>query len=257
VNLVLLGLLGSLAAGLMTAVGALPALFGKTVSRQTTDIMLGFAAGVMLAATFFSLLAPSVEIATARYGAGWAPAFVAVVGLLLGAGIIMVLDNRLPHEHFIVGRQGPEAAELRRIWLFVFAITLHNAPEGMAVGVGFGSGDMATGTQIAIGIGLQNAPEGLAVAAALMSKGYTRGYAFLVAALTGMVEPVAGVLAAAAVALSSALLPWAMAFAAGAMLYVISHEIIPETHRHGHQRRATQGLLFGFVLMMALDVGLG
>lgn len=256
-SIVVLGFLGSLAAGLMTAVGALPALFGKAVSRQTTDIMLGFAAGVMLAATFFSLLAPAVEIAGGQYDMAVMPALVAVVGVVLGAGVIMVFDERLPHEHFISGREGPEAAELRRIWLFVFAITLHNAPEGMAVGVGFGSGDVATGMQIALGIGLQNAPEGLAVAVALMSKNYDRRYAFLVAALTGLVEPVAGVMAAFAVSLFSALLPWTMAFAAGAMLFVISHEIIPETHRYGHQKRATQGLLLGFVLMMALDVALG
>lgn len=256
-SIVLLGFLGSLAAGLMTALGAVPVLFGQSVSRRNTDIMLGFAAGVMLAATFFSLLAPAVDIAAGQFGGGWAPAAVAVLGVLLGAGVIMFFDERLPHEHFIVGREGPEAAELRRIWLFVFAITLHNAPEGMAVGVGFGSGEWATGAQIALGIGLQNAPEGLAVAVALVSKNYSRRYAFVVAALTGLVEPVAGLLAAVAVSLSAVLLPWAMAFAAGAMLYVISHEIIPETHRYGHQRRATQGLLFGFVLMMALDVGLG
>ena len=256
-SIVWLGFLGSLAAGMMTAVGAVPALFGKTVSRRTTDIMLGFAAGVMLAATFFSLLAPAVEISGRQYGGAVMPAVVAAIGVVLGAATVMFFDERLPHEHFIVGREGPEAAELRRIWLFVFAITLHNAPEGMAVAVGFGAGDWETGSQIALGIGLQNAPEGLAVAVALISKDYPRRFAFLVAALTGLVEPVAGLFAAIAVSLSAALLPWAMAFAAGAMLYVISHEIIPETHRHGHQKRATQGLLFGFVLMMALDVALG
>ncbi|MDQ2089975.1 ZIP family metal transporter [Marimonas arenosa] len=256
-SIILQGFLGSLGAGLMTAVGAVPVLFGRSMSRQTMDIMLGFAAGVMLAATFFSLLGPSVEFAGERFGHGVIPAAVAVVGVLLGAGTVMFFDNRLPHEHFIVGREGPEAAELRRIWLFVFAITLHNAPEGMAVGVGFGGGDVAAGLQIALGIGVQNAPEGLAVAVALISKNYSRSYAFLIAALTGLVEPVAGLIAAVAVSLSAALLPWAMAFAAGAMLYVISHEIIPETHRYGHQRRATQGLLAGFVLMMALDVALG
>jgi len=127
----------------------------------------------------------------------------------------------------------------------------------MAVGVGFGGGNIADGLQIAVGIGLQNAPEGLAVAVALMSKDYSRGYAFIVASLTGLVEPIAGLVAAVAVSLFAELLPWALTFAAGAMLYVISHEIIPETHRHGHQKRATQGLLLGFVLMMALDVALG
>ncbi|WP_137699416.1 ZIP family metal transporter [Marimonas lutisalis] len=256
-NLILLGFFGSLAAGMMTSVGAVPALFGRTVSRKTTDMMLGFAAGVMLAATFFSLLAPAIDIASDSYGEGAIPAAIAVAGVLLGAGIIMLLDEHLPHEHFISGREGPEATELRRIWLFIFAIALHNAPEGMAVGVGFGSGNMAAGTQIALGIGLQNAPEGLAVAVALLSKGYNRVFAFWVATLTGLIEPVTGLLAAVAVSVSGVLLPWGMAFAAGAMLYVISHEIIPETHRHGHQSRATHGLLFGFMLMMFLDVWLG
>ena len=256
-NLVLIGFLGSLAAGAMTAVGALPVLFGHAVKRTTTDALLGFAAGVMLAASFFSLLVPGIEIAAERYGPGVVPATIAVCGVLLGAGFILLLDARVPHEHFVTGREGPEAAEIKRVWLFVIAITLHNMPEGMAVGVGFGAGDIAAGSQLAIGIGLQNAPEGLAVAIALLAKGYSRPYAFGVAALTGAVEPAAGLLSAIAVSYSIALLPWGMAMAAGAMIYVISHEIIPETHSHSHQRIATLGLLAGLVLMMFLDVALG
>lgn len=253
---VLLGFLGSLGAGGMTAIGAIPVLFGKTVKRATTDALLGFAAGVMLAASFFSLLVPGIEDATQRYGPGVIPAAIAVVGVLLGAAMILILDNRLPHEHFVTGREGPEASELKRVWLFIIAITLHNLPEGMAVGVGFGSGDMTAGTSLALGIGLQNAPEGLAVAVALLAKGYRRLYSFGVAAFTGAVEPVAGLLAAVAVTYSEVLLPWGMAFAAGAMIYVISHEIIPETHRKSHQKIATMGLLAGLVLMMFLDVAL-
>lgn len=256
-NLVLMGFLGSAAAGAMTAIGALPVLFGHDVRRTTTDALLGFAAGVMLAASFFSLLVPGIEIASERYGAGIAPAAIASCGLLLGAALILLLDKRLPHEHFVSGREGPDAAEIRRVWLFVIAITLHNLPEGMAVGVGYGSGDVLAGSKLAFGIGLQNAPEGLAVAVALLAKGYARSHAFTVAALTGAVEPVAGLFSAIAVSYSAALLPWGMSMAAGAMIYVISHEIIPETHSHSHQRIATNGLLAGLVLMMFLDVALG
>ncbi len=256
-NPVLLGFLGSLAAGAMTAVGAIPVLFGRTVRRSTTDALLGFAAGVMLAASFFSLLVPGIEDAAQRYGPGVVPAAIAVCGVLLGAALILLLDERLPHEHFVTGREGPEAAELKRVWLFIIAITLHNLPEGMAVGVGFGSGDVSAGSTLALGIGLQNAPEGLAVGVALLAKGYTRIYAFVVAAITGAVEPVAGFLSAVAVTYSEVLLPWGMAFAAGAMIYVISHEIIPETHRKSHQKVATLGLLAGLALMMFLDVSLG
>jgi ZIP family zinc transporter len=143
---------------------------------------------------------------------------------------------------------------LSRIWLFVLAITIHNLPEGLAVGVGFGGGDVARGTVLAVGIGLQNAPEGLAVALALLSGGYSRTYAFLVAGLTGMVEPVTGLLGAYAVSLSQVVLPWAMTFAAGAMIYVISHEIIPETHRNGFQKEATIAIMIGLVVMLFLDV---
>ena len=256
-NLILLGFLGSLAAGTMTAVGALPVLFGRSIRRTTTDALLGFAAGVMLAASFFSLLVPGIEIASDRYGPGFIPASISVCGVLLGATVILLLDRRLPHEHFVTGREGPASAELKRVWLFVIAITLHNLPEGMAVGVGFGAGDILAGSKLAFGIGLQNAPEGLAVAVALLSKGYTRSYAFCVAALTGVVEPMAGLLSAIAVSFSAVLLPWGMATAAGAMIYVISHEIIPETHSHSRQRIATLGLLVGLSLMMFLDVALG
>lgn len=253
-NLILLGFLGSLAAGLMTAVGAVPVLFGKSVSRRANDLLLGFAAGVMLSAAFFSLIIPSIEASARLYGDGVSPALIAAAGILLGALAIQSLERRIPHEHFVQGREGPEAVALRRIWLFVIAITLHNVPEGLAVGIGFGAGDVTRATTLAAGIGLQNAPEGLAVAVALRSKGYSRLYAFWVACLTGLVEPVAGVIGAAAVSFVEPLLPWGLAFAAGAMIYVISHEIIPETHRHGHQKAATTGLTVGLVGMMILDV---
>jgi len=251
---VALGFLASLAAGLVTAVGAIPVLFDRSVSRQINDISLGFAAGVMLAASFFSLIIPSLEAARTLYGNGLLPAFIAVAGVLMGGGFVALLNETVPHEHFFQGREGPVEAELARIWLFVLAITIHNVPEGLAVGVGFAGGDVEKGTILATGIGLQNAPEGLAVALALVSIGYSRGYAFAVASLTGLVEPIAGLLGAWAVSLSQLLLPWAMSFAAGAMIYVISHEIIPETHRHGFQNVSTLGLMTGLAVMMFLDV---
>ena len=254
---VLLGLLGSLFAGLMTGVGALPALFGREPSVRTRDAALGFAAGVMLTASFFSLIAPSMEAAERVYGGGPTPALIACAGVAAGLALLAWLNVALPHEHFVSGREGPEAAALARIWLFIFAITIHNLPEGMAVGVGFASGEPSSGLPLALGIGLQNAPEGLAVAVALAGEGYRRRFAVGVAALTGLVEPVAGVLAALVVSASEALLPWALAFAAGAMLFVINHEIIPETHRRGFEGSATLGLSVGLVAMLFLDGWLG
>ena len=253
-NIIALGFLGSLAAGLMTAAGAAPILFGRTVSRRTNDVLLGFAAGVMLSASFFSLIIPSLEISTRLYGEGYYPVLIAVGGIILGAAAIHLLDERIPHRHFIKGYEGPKAESIRKIWLFVIAITLHNVPEGLAVGVGFGGGDISAATTLALGIGLQNAPEGLAVALALQSEGYSRKYAFTVASLTGLVEPVAGLAGVAAVSASQVLLPWGLTFAAGAMIYVISNEIIPETHRHGHHKGATAGLIIGVVVMMFMDV---
>ena len=256
-NVIAMGVLGSLAAGLMTAVGALPVLSGRSVSRRTNDILLGFAAGVMLSASYFSLIIPGLEISEARYGEGAIPALIAVGGITIGAAAIFLLDERVPHQHFIKGLEGPRADAVRGIWLFVIAITLHNVPEGLAVGVGFGGGDIGAAATLALGIGLQNAPEGLAVALALQSEGYSKTFAFWVAAATGLVEPVAGLIGVVAVSASQFLLPWGLTFAAGAMLYVISNEIIPETHRHGHHKGATTGLIVGVVLMMFLDVVFG
>ena len=184
------------------------------------------------------------------------PAAIAVVGILAGMGLIAWLNEALPHEHFSSGREGPASAELRRIWLFIIAITIHNFPEGMAVGVGFGAHGLAGGLPLGIGIGLQNLPEGLAVAVALLGEGYGRLRSWGIAALTGLVEPVGGVLGAALITVSEPFLPWGLACAAGAMLYVISHEIIPETHRSGHQNKATAGFAVGLVVMLFLDVWL-
>ena len=165
---VALGFYGSLAAGLMTAFGAIPVLFGSTPSRKWRDISLGFAAGVMLAASFFSLIIPALDAAEIRYGDSAIPALIVCAAILLGMGAVAILNEVIPHEHFSTGREGPEAASLRRVWLFVIAIAIHNAPEGLAVGVAFGADGFEGGFPVALGIGLQNAPEGLAVAVALL-----------------------------------------------------------------------------------------
>jgi ZIP family zinc transporter len=252
-----MGFLASLAAGALTAVGALPVLVGRSVSRRMHDVLLGFAAGVMLSASFFSLIVPGIETAREQYADVRLAALIAVVGIVTGVAFVALLNERIPHEHFAQGPQGPLDTQLAKIWLFVLAITIHNIPEGLAVGVGFGGGDIPRGLTLAIGIGLQNAPEGLAVAVALMACGYSRAHSFLVATLTGLVEPIAGLAGAYAVSHSQLVLPWALTFAAGAMLYVISHEIIPDTHRHGYENEATLGLTIGIVSMLFLDVALG
>lgn len=256
-NVILHGTLASLAAGAMTGVGALPVLFGRKVSIRAQDVLLGFAAGVMLAASFFSLIFPAIEIAEGLHGSVTAAAAIAVAGFILGVATIALANEWIPHWHFVQGPQGPSTDQAHKIWLFVAAITIHNFPEGVAVGVGFASGDVAGAVTLAIGIGLQNAPEGLAVAVALLAEGYRRGPSFLIASATALVEPVGGFLGVGAVSLFHPLLPWALTFAAGAMIYVISHEIIPETHTRGYQKQATAGLTLGLALMMFLDVALG
>ena len=256
-SLILIGFGASLIAGLGTGLGALPALLVPRISPRLQDTLLGFAAGVMLAASFFSLIVPGLAAAQSLHGNETAAALVVIAGILLGAVTLWLIHSYAPHEHFISGHEGPVTERLQRIWLFVIAITLHNIPEGLAVGVGFGGGDMENGTALAIGIGIQNIPEGLAVAVALLSEGYARAQALAVAVLTGLVEPVGGLVGVTAVSLAEPLLPWGLAFAAGAMIFVISNEIIPETHRHGVQVQSTFGLMIGFVVMMFLDVSLG
>ena len=256
-TILMMGLIGSLLAGLCTSIGAIPALlFGRPGERIET-LMLGFAAGVMLAASVFSLIIPGLDAASAVFENEYAQALLAVVGILMGGAALWLIHRFSPHEHFITGPEGADPKDLARIWLFVIAITLHNLPEGMAVGVGFGGGDFENGRALAIGIGIQNIPEGLAVAAALLTQGYSRIQAFMVASLTGLVEPIGGLIGASVVSFSEYLLPWGLTFAAGAMLWVISDEIIPETHRKGVATFGTVGIMIGFVTMMFLDVTLG
>ncbi|MDQ1591387.1 MAG: zinc transporter, family [Pyrinomonadaceae bacterium] len=253
-----LALVGSAVTLFSTSLGALPTLFAKRVSERTQDMLMGFSAGVMLAATCFSLLNPALQMASARHGNKMFSGAVVAGFVLLGAGFLHMCDRYVPHEHFIKGREGgPPSVQLKRIWLFVFAITLHNFPEGLAVGAGVGSLDPAVATPILIGIALQDIPEGFVVALALTGVNYTRGQGMFVAFLTGVVEAVAALVGFAATLQTQTVLPWMLALAGGAMLYVISNEMIPESHRKEFAREATAGLMVGFVLMMFLDTSLG
>jgi ZIP family zinc transporter len=256
-RLIAIGTAASVAAGAATAVGALVVLFVRRLSQPLNDALLGFSAGVMLAASFFSLIIPAIAHAQAALGSVPLAAAEVVAAVLLGAVVLAAINRYAPHEHFVLGTQGIETRTLRRIWLFVIAITLHNFPEGLAVGVGYGGGDIAAGNVLAIGIGLQNIPEGLAVAVALRPLGYTRLTCFAIGGATGLVEPVGGLLGVTAVTIFTPLLPWGLGFAAGSMLFVVSNEIVPETHRRGNEELATFGLMIGLAVMMFLDVTLG
>lgn len=251
---ILTGFLASLAAGLGTGVGAVLIYGIRELKPRTEDALLSGAAGIMLAASFYSLLQPGLEYGIERYGSPRIAVILVIAGMLFGGGMLWTVHTYAPHEHFHAGREGPDTGKLARLWLFVIAITLHNFPEGMAVGVGAASGDFAAGIALTIGIGIQNVPEGLAVAAALMAAGYGRHLSAGIALLTGLVEPAGGLLGASAAWLASALLPAILGFAGGAMLYIISAEIIPETHRKGHKTVATVSLMVGVALMLALGV---
>lgn len=250
-----LGILASLVAGLFTGVGALPIFFIRKLSKTLEDTLMGFGAGVMLAATAFELILPAMYQAERLYSHAGTTLAVLGSGIALGGGLLYLLHNRLPHEHFISGQDnGVSSHQIKRVWLFVFAIALHNLPEGLAVGAGFGGDDLSDGVALAIGIGLQNMPEGLVVAIALMSLGYSRLHTFGITLLTGLVQPLGGLLGALMVSLVDLLLPLVLAFAAGAMLFVISHEIIPESHRQDNKGRATLGVLTGFIVMLGIDI---
>ena len=253
-------LLGGSVAALATALGTLPMLFSQKLPDRLQDTLFGFGAGVMLAASAFSLIIPGLEAArnVGVFGGGsWAAGGVIGSAILLGGAALMLMDRVLPHEHFIKGREGQTARQLRRTWLCVFAIALHNVPEGLAIGVGYAANNGLRADALATGIAIQDVPEGLVVAVALLAAGYSRIFAVLIGMASGLVEPLGAVLGAAVVGHSAMLLPWGLGFAAGAMLFVISHEIIPESHRKGHEAFATSGLMIGFVLMMLLDTALG
>lgn len=252
-----LALLGGLAGLATTTLGALPALVLRGLPQRLEDSLLGLAAGMMLAASAFSLLLPGLDAGADILGSKGMGAAVVVAGMALGVLLMLGLDQFTPHEHDKTGPCGPGHERCGRIWLFIFAIALHNLPEGMAIGVSFSQADMAVGLPLTTAIALQDIPEGLAVALALRSAGFAPGVAVLVAAGSGVLEPLGALIG---VGLSSGLAlayPAGLGLAAGAMLFVVSHEVIPETHRNGHQTPATLGLMAGFALMMVLDTTLG
>jgi zinc transporter, ZIP family len=258
-----MALIGTLFTYFVTAAGAAPVFFAKDVNPKIMDGLLGMAAGVMIAASFWSLLAPAIDMS----GGSWVPA---TIGFLMGGMSLYGIDKVLPHLHLFAKMS--EAEGIHTSWqrsvLLVLAITLHNIPEGLAVGVTFGAVAHATdaasahaailgGIALAIGIGLQNFPEGLAVAMPLRREGMGRGKAFMYGQASGIVEPISGVLGAWAVTSMEVILPYALAFAAGAMIFVVVEELIPESQRRENTDLATLGAIFGFAVMMTLDVALG
>ncbi|TVP70709.1 MAG: ZIP family metal transporter [Leptolyngbya sp. LCM1.Bin17] len=252
-----LGFLASLLTGLSTGIGALPVLLPVQPSERLQGVLLGIGGGIMLAATSFSLILPGTDAAIAL---GYPPpgaALIMVAGVLLGGGFLWTAHNTFPHEHFFKGQEGPKAQNIKRIWLFVIAIALHNFPEGLAVGVGFGGGEQTGAIALALGIALQNLPEGFVVAVALRDLDYSPRHAVGISTLTGLVEPIGGLVGAAVVSVAETMLPWAMGFAAGAMLFVIVDEIIPDIDQKAFGQRGTLGLMGGFVVMMFLDIALG
>jgi ZIP family zinc transporter len=247
----------------VTALGAATVFTSRTVSRRLLDGLLGFTGGVMIAASYWSLLAPAIEVSQGGQLPAWLPA---VVGFLVGAGTLRGIDLVLPHLHPFLREETPEGLHTtwKRTLLMILAITLHNIPEGLAVGVAFGAAavgipgaTLAGAAALALGIGLQNFPEGIAVAVPLRREGMSPARSFWYGQLSALVEPVAGVLGAAAVLLMRPILPYALAFAAGAMIFVVVEDVIPEAQGGGHTDIATMGAILGFAVMMWLDVALG
>jgi len=260
---VLQALLATCFTWLMTALGAAVVFPARELSRKTLDAMLGFAAGVMIAASCWSLLIPSIEMAEEWSIPAWVPA---AVGFLVGAAFLRLIDRVLPHLHRGMATEEAEGVKTswRRTTLLVLAITLHNIPEGLAVGIAFGaaaagleSATLAGAIALAIGIGIQNFPEGTAVSMPLRREGFSRARSFWYGQLSGVVEPLAGVAGAALVLIARPILPYALAFAAGAMIFVVIEELVPESQTGGHSHAATGGAILGFAVMMTLDVALG
>ena len=245
--------LTALGVGGATVLGAVIGFIFKGVSHRFSDIVLSFAAGVMLAAAVVGLVIPSLE-----RGGKWG-VLITVVGIFAGAATLNLIDRLVPHLHKMMGADNEDhrSSGLNKVMLFVTAIAIHNLPEGIAAGVGFGTGNNAEALVIAGGIALQNIPEGMVIISPMLAAGVKPKKTFLLAAVTGLVEVVGTFIGYFAVTVASFILPFALAFAGGTMLYVISDEMIPETHAHGHQRGATYALLVGFCLMLVTDVLLG
>jgi ZIP family zinc transporter len=242
----ILGALAGLFTSIMNLLGAVPILFLRRSFRRISDLGLGFASGVMLAASFTSLILPGIELG------GIMPV---LLGVILGAAVISLMDKLIPHMHAVMGIERG-SSRLKAVWLFILAITIHNMPEGLAVGVSMGSGDTAAGLALAIAIGIQNMPEGLSVGLSLISteEKYSKPRAYLISTASGFVELPLAIIGAVAVTIIHQVAPYAMGFAAGAMLFVVSDEIIPELHRLGKERSITYSLIAGLVVMLYLDV---
>jgi len=260
---VIQALFGTAFTYLMTALGAAVVFFAKDLSRKVLNGMLGFAAGVMIAASYWSLLAPAIEMSAGGSLPDYIPA---LVGFMLGGVFLLFIDKTLPHLHPGMSMKNSEGLKTswQRSTLLVIAITLHNIPEGLAVGVAFGAAaaglpeaSLAGAVALAVGIGIQNFPEGAAVSVPLRREGMSQIRSFYYGQLSGLVEPIAGVLGAVIVLSSRAILPYALSFAAGAMIYVVAEELIPEAQSEGHTDIATMGVMIGFAIMMTLDVALG
>ncbi|KAB8032292.1 ZIP family metal transporter [Fluviispira multicolorata] len=239
-----------------SCLGALPIFFAKNISIKVRDILIGISAGVMLGAVCFSLLNPAISLAENKYHNKLLTAGLVSIFVIIGSVGLSFLNKIIPHEHFLKGKEGIESKSLKRIWLFILAITIHNFPEGLAVGVGLGSGEINIALPIIIGIALQDIPEGLVVALSLKAYGFSNKYAINATLIAGIAESIGALLGCIATGFSHSLLPGGLALAGGAMLYVICGEMIPELHRSGNEAKATAGFIFGFVLMMFLDVGL-
>ena len=246
-------LLTALGVGGATVIGAVIGFLFKKISHKFSDIVLSFAAGVMLSAAVLGLIIPSVE-----YGGKWG-LLTTIAGIFAGAVCLNLIDKLVPHMHRLVGEdsEAHPNANLSKVLLFVSAIAIHNLPEGIAAGVGFGSGDTSQALVIAGGIALQNIPEGMVIIGPMLSAGVKPSKTFICAMLTGLVEVVGTLIGYFAVSIASAVLPFALAFAGGTMLYVVSDEMIPETHAHGNERGATYALLAGFCVMLVTDILLG
>lgn len=248
-------LAGGLLAALATALGALPVFFLKRVSARAEDVMLGFSAGVMLSASVFSLIVPGVEAGQAMLGHRMGASLLAVFGIVLGVGLMLAIEKVLPHQH-LDGEMAGRPEGFRRVWLLVLAILIHNFPEGLAIGTAFSGNEAASGFPVTLAIAIQDMPEGLVVALALLTLGYRRGQAWAFAVATGLAEPLGAAVGASVLAALPVLYPVGLTLAGGAMIFVVSHEVIPGTHRRGHETPATLGLMAGFALMMVLDTAL-
>jgi len=252
------GSLAGILVGFMTLLGVLPLLFFKKIDKRKQDILLGMSGGIMLAATTFSLLLPSLEESKNTFGLSpfWSVTIVSI-SMLTGIGFIKVVSRYFDFEQYFKTQNNISSDFAKKVWIFIFAITLHNFPEGLAVGMGYGQEDLHKALSLTIGIGLQDIPEGLAVGLALLSIGYNKKVATFGVAISGVVETFSAIVGVFTVSYLGFMLPIGLAFAAGAMFYVIIYEIIPDIQKNGHRDIAVNSLIAGFILMMYLDVTLG